>query len=39
MGSNSTQTVPVRQPQPEPRPNPKPAEKPFTIKLQGHIPF
>jgi hypothetical protein len=39
MGSNSTQTAPVRQPQPEPRPIPKPAEKPFTIKLQGHIPF
>ncbi len=39
MVSNSTQTVPVRQPQPEPRPSPKPAEKPFTIKLHGSIPF
>jgi hypothetical protein len=39
MGFNSAQTAPVRQPQPEPRPLPKPAEKPFTIKLQGHIPF
>jgi hypothetical protein len=39
MVSNSSQTAPARQPQPEPLPAPKPAEKPFTIKLQGHIPF
>jgi hypothetical protein len=39
MASTSTQTVPVRPPQPEPRPVPKPAEKPFTIKLHGSIPF
>jgi hypothetical protein len=39
MVSNSTQTAQVRPPQPEPRPVPKPAEKPFTIKLHGSIPF
>ena len=39
MGSNSTQTAPVREGHVEQKPAPKPAEKPFTIKVQSHIPF
>jgi hypothetical protein len=39
MVSTSTQTVQVPGRQPEPRPAPKPAEKPFTIKIQGSVPY
>jgi len=35
----SVQSVPSSPRQPEPKPVPKPAEKPFTIKIQSHIPF
>jgi len=42
MVSASTQPVEVSQPKPvetnEPRPIERPADKPFTIKMQGHIP-
>jgi hypothetical protein len=39
MVSVTRQGVQVRERQPEPRPAPKPAEKPYTIKIQGHVPF
>ncbi len=39
MVSVAPQSAQVRERQPEPRPAPKPAEKPFTIKIQGHVPF
>ncbi len=45
MVSSSTQTVEVPEPEvkpvetpAEPRPLPEPASKPFTIKIQGHVP-
>ena len=42
MVSASTQPVEVSQPKPvetnQPRPVERPADKPFTIKMQGHVP-
>jgi len=39
MVSIQSSSVPVAQRQPEPKPAPKPSQKPFTIKVQSHIPF
>ena len=38
MVSNSTPNAQVRERQ-APKPSPKPAEKPFTIKIHGSVPF
>ena len=44
MASNSTQRVVIPEPKPEqrtaePRPSQRPVEKPWTIKVEGMIPY
>ena len=44
MASTSTQPVEIPEPKPEertaePRPVQRPVEKPWTIKIEGQIPF
>jgi hypothetical protein len=39
MASQNNPAVRVSERRPEPAPAPKPAEKPYTIKVHGSIPF
>ena len=39
MVSSSNPSVHVRERHATPKPAPKPAEKPFTIKIHGSVPF